>query len=132
MVTDMLESMMNGLFFGGVPTHTRYFVAGYVNDDGNVVENDYLANFAAGPFYTYGTFAGTFVSDFVSPYANYDVSLGLTAPFQDAIENFYISEDLAQCEECEECELCENGGDENGDQNIQTQININFGGLIPK
>lgn len=72
------------------PVLSHYLTAGYIDDEGNSVENDWTIDFAVGPYYTDGVFEGTYSLPFISPYSCYEVARGLTPEFQERIACYYI------------------------------------------
>jgi len=72
------------------PQFSNYLTVGYIDDEGNNVENDWAIDYAVGPYYTDGVFEATYSIPFISSHSCYEVARGLTPYFQERVACYYI------------------------------------------
>jgi len=72
------------------PQRTNYITVGYIDDEGNTIENDWTIDYAVGPYYIDGAFEATYTTPFFNSHSCYEAARGLTPEFQERIACYYI------------------------------------------
>ena len=107
-------------------------VLGYMHDDGLLQESWWIQTDAVSAHYSSGEWesmnTATKDSDDVLEEDVLD-----NADWEDAVDGYFDAEvECEVCEECQVCEECEECEDCNAGDDIETQINFDFAGLIPE